>query len=195
MDWTVDEGVYAPREDSRLMQGVLAEQDFSGGHVLDMGTGSGILAYTVMMNGASQVTAVDINPAAVANARENLQNHEVAMDRVRLVISDLFDAVEGTFDSIVFNPPYVPGQRELETMEERAWVGGDRGRAVTDRFLDVFTEYLADNGEVFLLQSSRNDVEQTLDRFEEQGVDAEVVAREKVSWEQLVVVHARSNVD
>lgn len=190
MDWTVDDGVYEPREDSWLMVDVLDEQDFTGKHVLDVGTGSGILAYAAIQNDADRVTAVDINPAALANARTNLQAQDVDMERVQLVESDLFSNVTGPFDVILFNPPYVPGDPELDTMEERSWIGGKDGREVTDRFLDQFAAYLSAGGEVFLLQSSRNDIEQTIDRFQEQGYRAAVMVEKKVSWELLVVIHA-----
>lgn len=190
MDWTVDDGVYEPREDSWLMVDVLDEQDFTGKHVLDVGTGSGILAYAAIQNDADRVTAVDINPAALANARTNLQAQDVDMERVQLVESDLFSNVTGPFDVILFNPPYVPGDPELDTMEERSWIGGKDGREVTDRFLDQFAAYLSAGGEVFLLQSSRNDIEQTIDRFQEQGYRAAAMVEKKVSWELLVVIHA-----
>src|SRR4051812_34327997 len=47
--------------------------DLEGKSVLDLGTGCGILAVYAALNGASRVTAVDIDPNAVANASENVQ--------------------------------------------------------------------------------------------------------------------------
>lgn len=189
--WQVPDGVYPPREDSLLLQQVLQEQDLSGEAVLDVGTGSGIQAYTAATQGAD-VTLVDINPDALAAARENLRNKGIPPERFTCVESDLFTDVSGTFDVIVFNPPYVPGGRELETAGEQAWQGGEDGRELIDRFLDAFPPYLADDGTVFLLQSSRNGREETVDRFRNQGYDATVVASEKIPWERLIVLAATS---
>ncbi len=192
MEWTVLDGVYEPREDSHLMVSVLEQQDFSGKSVLDIGTGSGILAYTALDQGADHVTAVDVNPVAVENTWQNLDMHGIDEGNVSVIESDLFTAVDDRFDVILCNPPYVPGEEELGTMEEQSWQGGDQGRDVIDRFLEVFTAYISRNGEVYLLQSSRNDIDRTLNRFDDQGCDATVVAEKKVPWERLVVIRAVS---
>lgn len=184
--WTVNAGVYEPREDSFLLQSVFAQDVQDGERVLDVGTGSGILAWTAARSGA-QVTAVDVNPAAVANARENLERSGVS---VAVRESDLFEDVSGSFDRIVCNPPYVPGEPELGTAEERAWAGGERGRQVIDRFIETVPQHLAEMGRVLLLQSSRNGVDETVSRFQEQGFVAQVVAREKAPWEELIVIRA-----
>ncbi len=51
----------------------LLDTDLQGKRVIDMGTGTGILAILARMRGASSVTAIEIDPAAEANARENMQ--------------------------------------------------------------------------------------------------------------------------
>lgn len=188
--WTVFDSVYPPREDSRLMVEVLEKHDFSGKHVLDMGTGTGILAYVALQQGAEAVTAVDVNPVALRNAMENIGESEVDVNRAVFVESDLFKKVSESFDVIVFNPPYVPGEEELGTEEEKAWRGGEQGREVTDRFIEKIGQHLVETGEVFLLQSSLNDVELTRDRFEDRGFTVEIVAEDKLPWEKLVVLHA-----
>lgn len=182
----VPEGVYEPREDSWLLREAVAGLDLAGKRVCDMGTGSGILALTAAEHGAD-VTLVDIHPDALEAAEGLLEQHGFHAEAVR---SDLFQDVDGTFDIIVFNPPYVPGEEELGTMEEKAWAGGQRGRRVTDRFIAQVGDHLEPGGEVYLLQSSRNDVQETVQRFAEQGFRAEIVAETKVPWEKLVVVRA-----
>lgn len=59
----------------------LLEMDLAGKAVIDMGTGTGILAILAAMRGASPVVAIEIDPAAEANARENLAlNHQDGID-------------------------------------------------------------------------------------------------------------------
>lgn len=86
-----------------LGEQVLAEVRESD-RVLDMGTGSGVNA--VLAAGVSrEVLAVDISPRALAAARENAELNGVA-ERVEVRHSDVFGAVDGEFDLIVFDPPF-----------------------------------------------------------------------------------------
>ena len=81
----------------------LQKIDFQGKTVLDVGTGSGLLALFAARQGAS-VTALDINPAAVEAARRNARANGLA---VKVVESDLFAGLPAqTFDMILINPPY-----------------------------------------------------------------------------------------
>ncbi len=75
--------------------------------VLDLCTGNGSLAIlTAMTFPDVQVTGADLSPDALAVARINVDKHHLA-DRVRLVESDGLAAVDGPFDLILCNPPYV----------------------------------------------------------------------------------------
>lgn len=191
-NWSVPDSVYRPSDDTSLFQSVLTDVDLSGETILDVGTGSGILAYTAAEQGG-EVTAVDINAEAVAAARKNLERH--GHGDVDVFVSDLFGSVTGHFDGIIFNPPYVPVGREMGTMKERAWAGGEHGREVIDRFLAGFHRHLAPGGRVFLLQLERNGVDVTRDRFRERGFRVEQVAVEKLPWERLVVLRATVSSD
>ncbi len=82
--------------------------------VLDLGTGAGCVAIATARNLPCDMTATDINPDAVALARENAAKHGVF---IQACTGDLFDALPPAappFDCIVSNPPYV---------EEDAWPG------------------------------------------------------------------------
>jgi ribosomal protein L11 methylase PrmA len=72
-----------------------------GDRVLDVGTGTGVLAIAAARLGASAVVAIDIDPAAVAVAAANVAANDVG--DVVTVTGDPLDAVEGTFDVVVAN--------------------------------------------------------------------------------------------
>lgn len=75
--------------------------------VLDLGTGTGILAVTLMAEWPdSRAIAVDISPEAILIATANAKAHKVS-DRVMCVNSNWYDAVTGKFDLVVSNPPYI----------------------------------------------------------------------------------------
>jgi len=90
-------------ETTRLCMGALDEllMGTNAATVLDVGTGSGILAITAAKLGARRVVAIDNDPVAVAVAAENVGRNGV--DAVVETSEDLIDTVEGTFDVVVAN--------------------------------------------------------------------------------------------
>ncbi len=99
------------------------------GRLLDLGTGTGILALTLLAEwqGAYGV-AVDVSGAALAVARRNATRLGVE-DRVTLAVSDWFEAIGGQFDLIVSNPPYIAAD-EMPTLSPEV-LGYDPERALT----------------------------------------------------------------
>jgi release factor glutamine methyltransferase len=89
----------------------LVERAGRVGAFLEIGTGSGAVAVALAVRGASG-TATDLSPRALEIARGNAQRHGVA-GRITFVEADLF--VDGRFDLVVSNPPYVT-TAELETL-------------------------------------------------------------------------------
>ena len=74
---------------------------------LDLGAGTGVIAVCMARYlPKAKVTAVDVSPAALDRARKNAALNEVA-DRIEFIESDWFDHVEGKFDFIASNPPYI----------------------------------------------------------------------------------------
>jgi release factor glutamine methyltransferase len=129
--------IYEPDEDSFLILKHI-EKYAQGKRVLDMGTGSGILAYEAKKY-ALFVTAVDINPEAVKSLKG-----------VEGICSNLFEKVGGKFDLILFNPPYLP-RAEGGTI---ATDGGQEGHETISRFLLEAKHHLSNQGIILLVFSS-----------------------------------------
>ena len=108
-----------------------------GASLLDVGTGSGVLARLGYERGVPRITAVDINPAAVEHTRK-------VLPAIRVLHSDLFEKVEGTFETIIFAAPWSEG--EIKTAFDHALY--DCG--VVERFFKEVRPYLADNGRIWL---------------------------------------------
>ena len=73
----------------------------------DIGTGSGCIAVSIAHEvPAARIVASDLSPDALAVARANAEHHGVA-DRIEFVATSYLDGIEGTFDLITANPPYV----------------------------------------------------------------------------------------
>jgi release factor glutamine methyltransferase len=140
--------VYAPSDDSYLLLKVV---EVSGGEkLLEMGSGTGLTAIHAAKAG-SRVTAVDINPHAVECTRRNALRNGVD---IRIVESDLFDEVEGLFDIIAFNPPYLATEETSTAWIERSWSGGTDGTETSVAFLDEAWKHLAPDGRIFMILSS-----------------------------------------
>lgn len=183
LELQVPDGVYEPREDSRLAAETIADMDLQGKDILDIGTGCGFLAIIAASQGAT-VEAVDINESALQAAQENAERNDV---QLTVYQSDLFSQVDGSYDLILFNAPYLPDERG-EDDEELAWAGGEGGRELVDTVIKECKDYLNDDGRLLLVQSSVTGVDATLHEMRENGLDPEITGREKVPWEELVVV-------
>lgn len=169
--------VYEPAEDSFLLKNYIQGLDLEDKKVLDVGTGSGIIGLTMAERGAA-VTAVDINPEAVEVTKRKAEDEELEID-VRE--SDLFENVNEQFDLIVFNPPYLPGEKGAG--DEEIWRGGKKGVELTERFLEDIDRYLKEEGFALLIISTRAEYEQLMDEY-----DLEVVDEEELWFETLLLI-------
>jgi release factor glutamine methyltransferase len=142
----VDDRALIPRPETEVVVERCLEflGDFAEPRVLDVGVGSGAIALAIAdEHRGAQVVAVDSSSAALTLARENLARASVD-GRVQLVRSNLLEAVEGPFDLVVSNPPYV-GLDEYERLQPEirlyepyeAVVGAGVGRVVAERAATV----------------------------------------------------------
>jgi release factor glutamine methyltransferase len=112
----VDRRVLVPRPETEVVVDRCLEllHDVDRPAVLDVGTGSGAIALAIAdEHPGARVTAIDVSPGALEVARENAL---MAGLEVTLVEHDVGDGLEGEYDLVVSNPPYV-GPEEIETLE------------------------------------------------------------------------------
>ena len=153
---------------------VLAEVR-DGDRVLDMGTGSGVNAILAAMT-ATDVVAVDVNPHAVEAARRNAARNGVA-ERVDVRHSDVFEAVDGDFDLIIFDPPFrwfAPRDLlELAATDENY-------RAMTEFFRNA-GRYLRPDGRMLIFFGTSGDLGYLRRLMAEEGFAVEVLAQRELS--------------
>ena len=151
----VNESVLIPRADTEtLVEHVLAETTAPSPAIADLCCGSGCigvsLAYYI---GQAQVTMADISGKAIETAKRNAAQNNV-FDRCRFVCADLMqEALEGDFDVVVSNPPYIETDvidtldQEVAAYEPRiALDGGADGLAFYRRLADVAPGILKPGG-------------------------------------------------
>jgi release factor glutamine methyltransferase len=104
--FAVTDAVLDPRPETETLVAAALEAPFS--RLLDLGTGSGILAVTLLAERPEATgLATDIDAAALEVARANAATHAVA-DRLEFRRADWAEGARGPFDLIVSNPPYIP---------------------------------------------------------------------------------------
>ena len=188
----VNDNVYEPAEDSFLF---IENLDVTKDQiVLDLGTGSGILAVSAAKK-ANHVVAFDLNPYAIHCAKTNAILNQVA-DMIDFLLGDLFSAFCDCvrFDLVLFNAPYLPSEAgEDASWIGRAWAGGADGRAVVDRFIAQVPAYLNSGGRVLLMQSTLTGVDGTLQAFINHNLRATVVATQQLPFfETLTLIEAKA---
>ncbi|MCC7346345.1 MAG: 50S ribosomal protein L11 methyltransferase [Variibacter sp.] len=149
--------------------------DLTGKQVIDVGTGSGILALAAARAGASYVVAADINPNASISAAENARANGFG-DRVAGVCCNLLAAFapKPLFDVILSSPPKHAG--EPRDLADRGWHAGPAYRDVADLF-DQARDRLKPGGCLYVMVSSDTDLALFAERIAQAGF-VSTVARE-----------------
>lgn len=106
LEFCVNENVLIPRQDTEILVEEVMRNLHDGFRILDMCTGSGCILLSLLhySNNCSGVGA-DISERALEVARKNAESLKEA--DARFIHSDLFEQVEGKFEIIVSNPPYI----------------------------------------------------------------------------------------
>jgi len=147
----VDERGLVPRPETETLVAVALREAPDARYILDAGTGSGILALTLLLERpAATAVALDASLAALALARSNAGRHGLAA-RIELLASDWLSPLKTVrFDLAVSNPPYLSlaDEKELSaTVREHdphlALFAGADGLAAIRRLLDEIPAFLA----------------------------------------------------
>ena len=137
--------IYQPEEDSYLLAKYVKK--YAKGKVLDVGCGSGIQSETALKN-TKNVTGVDIN----SNAIEHCKSSEYTKG-VKFLKSNLFSNVKGKFNTIIFNPPYLPDAKDPKDIKAYT-TGGKHGYEIIENFMKEINNYLSEDGTILIVFSS-----------------------------------------
>lgn len=150
--------------------------DLAGKTVVDVGTGSGILAIVARLQGASRVYLVDSFDNAIALALDNARRNEVDAGMVHLPIGEsLIPLPQGVLaDCIICNPAQLPlPQRE---MENSPFYAGLDGRAMIDPLIAEAPSKLSPGGGLLMTHNSLANLPKSLARISELGMEPRIVA-------------------
>ncbi|MFE2994737.1 HemK2/MTQ2 family protein methyltransferase [Nocardia sp. NPDC059246] len=188
-------GVYRPQADTHLLIAAMTDAGIPPhGRVLDVGTGTGVLAIEAARLQAGSVTAVDISRAALACAWMNSRLRGL---EVELIHGDFRSVLRGRrFEVVISNPPYVPcADSGPPRGAARCWDAGADGRAAVDSLCRLAPELLSTTGTLLMVHSALCGVDDTLIGLREVGLKAATVARASVPFGPVLRRRARWLVD
>ena len=181
IDIAEDSEVYPPSDDSILL--IESLDVIPREKVLEVGCGSGVVSIHCAKNGC-YVTAVDVNPRAVELARRNSVANGTD---IRVLESDVYGNVDGVFDTIVFNLPYLPVDEE--GLLAKAWSGGPDGLGPLPRLLEGAPDHLIPGGRVVVVVSSLTEPRALEEALE--GYEVRTIGEQRLFFERLSVLEIK----
>ncbi len=173
--------VYEPAEDTFLLEKTI--KDNIKGTILEIGGGSGYLASAAANEpDVTKVTVCDIDKNAVVS----MQEHHIP--KTTIVWSDLFENIDGQFDVIVCNPPYLPRDKREDGESQQATTGGKHGYEFTIRLLQEVQHYLKPDGYILINISSQSKPK-IIDDYLKKNLWSKKVAAEKLMFFEKLSVY------
>lgn len=156
LEMKINNFVLAPRQDSELLVETALKYIRANGFktALDLCTGSGCLAIAIKKNCDIDMTATDISQKAIMVAQSNAKQHGVD---IKFIKSNMFEKIDGKFDIIITNPPYIASDDivdlddEVKNFDPRlALDGGELGLDYYNIIHDNLRKHLNENGVIVM---------------------------------------------
>ena len=179
-------------------------RQYSKGKVLDVGTGSGIQAIAAAENkNVSSVLATDIQKGVIEYCKKCIKNK-----KIKFIQSDLFKNIKGefdtienakhfrksqkplVFDTIIFNPPYLPQELKLKDLTIE---GGKKGYEVIERFLNNVNNILKLNGIILIIFSSLTKKEKVEEFIKNNLLEFEELEKQHIFFEDIYIYLLKKN--
>lgn len=178
IDFDVDRNVLVPRPETEALVDAAVARVPESGSFLDLCCGSGNVGIALKsLRGDISVTAADISPAALDVARRNARR-VLGDGCVKFVQSDLFESIDGRFDMIAANPPYVAQSEsvrlepELSYEPHSALFSADEGLFHTKKIIESADRYL-NSGGLLLIETNPSLRETLMTLAAENGYNVE----------------------
>lgn len=156
-------------------------------HVLDVCTGSGVIAIFSAYNGAEKVLAIDINPDSIFTANENTKLHGFD-DIIEIRQSDMFSAIQYNekFDVITGNLPF-RNQLAKDLVEASQW---DSNLNAHQSFFKEVRKHLKPNGRIYLSQANFGAVDEMKQFAKDAGFNVKLIGQKSMPKSDLRVFYA-----
>ncbi|MCX8147629.1 MAG: methyltransferase, partial [Candidatus Woesearchaeota archaeon] len=132
------------------------------------------------------VIAADIQKEAIEECKRNIKNI-----KVKFIVSDLFENIpKKKFDTIIFNPPYLPEDIKLKDITVE---GGKKGYETLERFFNYANGFLKPNGVILIVFSSLTNKAKVNEFIENHLLEFKELERQRIFFEELYVYMIRKS--
>lgn len=166
---------YPPSEDTFFIASNIENEE--GISALDVGSGSGYLT-KMLSEKFSFVIGTDINFDVLTNQTYKTPN---------IVCCNGADAIKSEFDLIVCNLPYLATDEILDIATD----GGADGFDIPKKIFDSVKKNIRKGGKFIFVTSSLSDYQKLIDYAEKLGLNAKIIAKKKLFFEELILVEAK----
>ena len=161
----VPAGVWNPTPHGVFLGNVLAELDFTGKSILELGTGCGIHAILLAVRGASHLALTEIEQPILENARHNLARNNVDIP-IDDVVADWTHLPDANHDILVTNPPFAKSGKRY------------RRHFIDTLILDAH-KLVRPGGELIFIQSSMANIPRSISLMEECGMTVQILGEKE----------------
>lgn len=190
-DIIISDKVLCPRPETEYLAEQVIQNSKDSDKILDMCCGSGCISVAVAMQANVTITACDISQEALEICAKNIEKHNL-QEKIKTCQTNMFENVEGKFNIIVSNPPYIP-TADIQSLDIEvrlcephiALDGGVDGLHFYKILLEQSPQFLVDNG-MLAMECGINQAEQIVAMAEEkynckvikdlQGIDRIIIA-------------------
>ena len=194
LDFYVDLNVLIPQPDTEsLVEEVLniLEKDSEKKSVLDLCTGSGAIGISIAKYTESKVTMSDISKNALEIAKKNAISNKV-IDKCNFALSNMFENIEGKFDIIVSNPPYIKTKvintldTEVQNEPKLALDGGEDGLYFYRIIAENAYKYLNEDG-ILALEIGYDQKEEVIKSLEKTGKYIDIYSKKDLGGNDRII--------
>ncbi len=193
LEFAVNEHVLIPRQDTEILVEEVMKDEYDGSRILDMCTGSGCILISLLhYSNWCQGVGVDVSGVALMVANTNAEKLLPEEKRPVFVESNLFEAVDGKFDIIVSNPPYIrsavietlmPEVKEHEPMQ--ALDGYEDGLFFYRRITEEAPKFLNKGGRLYF-EIGHDQGEEVSALLESAGFEQVRVVKDYAGFDRVV---------
>ena len=195
LNFYVDSNVLIPQPDTEiLVEEVLdiLKKDSEKKSVLDLCTGSGAIGISISKYTNSNVTMSDISKNALEISKKNSESNEI-IDKCNFVLSDMFENIDGKFDIIVSNPPYIKTKvintlsAEVQNEPMLALDGGEDGLNFYRIIVENAYKYLNRDG-ILALEIGYDQKEEVIALLEKVGQYTDIYCKKDLGDNDRIIV-------
>lgn len=187
----VEEGVLIPRPETELLVGEALKLIKKDSRVLEIGPGTGVISIALAKHKGCEVTAVDISRKAVELSKKNASYNGVDIE---LVHGDVYEPIQGKFDLIISNPPYIREveegflDKELAYEPKEALYAGIDGMDIIRKIVTGARSYLRP-GASLMIEIGYDQGQSVKSLFKDQGFQDIMIRKDYNNHDRIVKGH------